>query len=154
MNLAGKSAIVTGGAQGIGYAITRRFLREGARVVIADVNDEKGEVAEKELSSLGEVRFVSANVGEKLDVHNLIAATIDVFEEIDILVNNAGIVLGGDFLEIREEDFDEVLKVNLKGTFLCSQSVAKHMIKGDLPVFNQNRTMTEIVNVGLRTIAV
>lgn len=129
MRLSGKTAIITGAAQGIGYAIARRFLREGAQVVISDINDEKGELAAEELSSLGDVRYVSADVGERLDVHNLVAASMDAFGDIDILVNNAGIVIGGDFLEIDEADFDKVMRVNLKGSFLCAQAVAKHMIK-------------------------
>ncbi len=129
MKLSGKTAIITGGAQGIGYAIAHRFLQDGAQVVIADINDENGEKAAEELSKLGDIRYVHTDVGERLDVHNLIAATIDAFGDIDILVNNAGIVIGGEFLEITEEDFDKVLRVNLKGTFLCSQAVAKHMVK-------------------------
>lgn len=129
MRLSGKTAIVTGAAQGIGYAIARRFVREGAQVILSDINDEKGELATEELSELGDVRYVTADVSEKLDVHNLMAATMDAFGDIDILVNNAGIVIGGDFLEITEEEFDTVMRVNLKGTFLCSQAVAKHMVK-------------------------
>jgi len=129
MKLSGKTAIITGAAQGIGYAIAHRFLSDGARVIIADINDEKGEIAQKELSKLGEVQYVNCDVGERLDVHNLVAAAIDSFDDIDVLVNNAGIVVGGDFLEITEEEFDRVLRVNLKGTFLCSQAVAKHMVK-------------------------
>lgn len=128
MKLSGKTAIITGAAQGIGYAIARRFVSEGAQIVIADVNDEKGEIARKELSALGDVEYVSADVGERLDVHNLIAATHNRFGDIDVLVNNAGIVVGGDFLEITEEDFDKVMRVNLKGTFLCSQAVSKSMV--------------------------
>lgn len=129
MRLSGKTAVITGAAQGIGYAIAHRFLSEGAQVVIADINDEKGEAAAKELAALGDVHYVSADVGERLDVHNLIAATIDTFGDIDILVNNAGIVIGGDFLTISEDDFDKVMRVNLKGAFLCSQAAAKHMVK-------------------------
>ncbi len=129
MKLSGKTAIITGAAQGIGYAIARRFLNDGARVVIADIHDEKGEAAVDELNALGEVRYVHADVGERLDVHNLVAATIDSFGEIDILVNNAGIVIGSDFLDVSEKDFDQVLRVNLKGSFLCSQAVARHMVE-------------------------
>jgi len=128
MKLSGKSAIVTGGAQGIGYAIVKRFLNDGARVVIADTNDEAGEAAVAELSALGDVRYIHTDVGERLDVHNLVATTMDAFGEIDILVNNAGIVIGGDFLDVSEDDFDTVLRVNLKGAFLCSQAVAKHLV--------------------------
>lgn len=129
MRFSGKTAIVTGAAQGIGYAIAHRFLSEGAQVVIADIDDEKGEVAAEELGKLGDITYVSADVGERLDVHNLIAETADTYGDIDILVNNAGIVLGGDFLDITEADFEQVMRVNLKGPFLCSQAVAKSMIK-------------------------
>ncbi len=129
MRFSGKTAIVTGAARGIGYAIARRLLREGAQVVICDVDDEAGESAQEDLKQFGDVRYVSADVGERLDVHNLVAATIDTFNDIDILVNNAGIVLGGDFLEITEDEFDKVMRVNLKGTFLCSQAVARHMVQ-------------------------
>ncbi len=129
MKLSGKTAIVTGAAHGIGYAIAQRFLRDGAQLVICDIDDEAGENAATELAALGDVRYIHADVGERLDVHNLVAATIDAFGDIDVLINNAGIVIGGDFLDIPEEDFDTVLRVNLKGPFLCSQAVARHMVK-------------------------
>lgn len=129
MRLAGKTAIVTGGARGIGYAIAKRYLREGAQVVIADTDDDAGEEAVADLTDLGDIQFVTCDVGERLDVHNLVAATMDAFGDIDVLVNNAGIIKGGDFLTFKEDDFDAVMRVNLKGTFLCSQAVAKHMVK-------------------------
>lgn len=129
MALDGKTAIVTGGAGGIGLAIAQRFLREGARVMIADVNQSKGDKAEHDLSGLGQVRFFKADIGKRLDIHNLVAATIDAFGDIDILVNNAGIVHGADFLDLKEEDFDRVLRVNLKGSFLAGQAVARFMVE-------------------------
>lgn len=128
MLLENKVAIVTGGAQGIGYAIAERFLREKARVVIADVDDKAGATAEKALRKIGTVKYIHCNVAERLDVHNLVAATLDEFGQIDTLVNNAGVVSKADFLDISEEEFDRVLSVNLKGAFLCSQAVANHMI--------------------------
>jgi glucose 1-dehydrogenase len=129
MPLDGKTAIVTGAASGIGYAIAERFLRDGGRVVIGDVDGEKGARAAADLGKLGQVRFVKTDVGKRLDVHNLLAATIDAFGDVDILVNNAGIVHGADFLELKEEDFDRVLRVNLKGAFLAGQAVARHMVE-------------------------
>jgi NAD(P)-dependent dehydrogenase (short-subunit alcohol dehydrogenase family) len=128
MALDGKTAIVTGAAGGIGYAIAERFLREGARVMFADIDVEKGERAEADLQKLGDARFVKADVSKRLDVHNMVAATIDAFGDIDVLVNNAGIVHGAEFLEISEEDFDRVLAVNLKGSFLAGQAVARFMV--------------------------
>jgi glucose 1-dehydrogenase len=129
MPLDGKVAIVTGGAGGIGYAIAERFAREKAKVVIADVDTEKGARAERDLGRFGDVQFVKADVGRRLDVHNLVAATIDSHGDIDILVNNAGIAHGADFLDVTEEDFDRVLAVNLKGTFLTGQAVARRMVE-------------------------
>lgn len=129
MLLEKKVAIVTGGARGIGYAIVRRFLAEGARVVLADIDDEAADAAAADLKSLGEVISVACDVGERLDVRNLIAETIDAFGRIDVLVNNAGIVISGDFLEIEEGDFDRVLRVNLKGSFLVAQAVARQMVE-------------------------
>jgi len=128
VRLDNKVAIVTGGARGIGFAIARRFLEEGARVAIADIDDEAGPKAVAELEPLGPVQFVECDVGERLDVRNLIAATLDAFGDINVLVNNAGILAGGDFLELDEAAFDRVMRVNVKGCFLVGQAVAKHMV--------------------------
>ena len=128
MTLENKIAIVTGGAQGIGYAIAERYLRERAKVIIADVDDKAGHEAERTLRKIGSVHYFHCDVSQKLDVHNLIASALDEFGQIDILVNNAGIVAGADFLDLTEDDFDQVLNINLKGAFLCSQAAAKHMV--------------------------
>jgi glucose 1-dehydrogenase len=128
MKLDGKTAIITGGAKGIGYAIAERFLREGARVVIADIDQEHGNTAERDLERLGPARFVRADVGKRLDVHNLVASTIDAFGDVDVLVNNAGIDHQADFLDLSEDDFDRVLRINLKGAFLAGQAVARIMV--------------------------
>ncbi|MEM9104428.1 MAG: glucose 1-dehydrogenase [Pseudomonadota bacterium] len=124
----GKNAIVTGGARGIGYAIAKRFLNEGGRVVVADIDEKTGEAACEDLAKLGDVRFVSGDVAERLDVRNLVAKALDAFGNIDVLVNNAGISHSASFLDLTEADFDRVLNVNLKGAFLCSQVVARHMV--------------------------
>ena len=137
MALDGKTAIVTGGASGIGYACVRRILDDGARVVLADIDEDKGEAAVEELSDYGEVRFVQCDVGERLDVHNLVARTLDAYDDIDILVSNAGIVHKAHFLELTEDDFDRVMRTNIKGAFLCGQAVAQHLVDrvngGDAP---------------------
>ncbi len=129
MALDGKIAIVTGGAKGIGYAIARRFLEDGAKVVIADVDEKAGTAAAAELGELGEVRSIVCNVADRLHVHNLLAAALDQFGDVDILVNNAGIVHKADFLDLDEEAFDRVLNINLKGSFLCGQAVARHLVE-------------------------
>jgi len=143
MALDGKVAIVTGGARGIGYAIARRFLNDGARVMIADIDEKAGEVALEDLHNLGELAFVATDVGERLDIHNLIAATIDEFGDIDILVNNAGIVHAASFLDVTEADFDRVMRVNVKGPFLCGQAVARYMVDK----VNRGQPAGSIVNI-------
>ncbi len=129
MALDGRIAIVTGGAKGIGLAIARRFLQDGAKVMIADVDQAAGKEAVRDLSPLGQVDFTKMDVSRRLDVHNLVAATIDRFGDIDILVNNAGIIHAADFLDIAEADFDRVISVNLKGAFLTGQAVARYMVE-------------------------
>lgn len=127
MSLDNKIAIVTGGARGIGYAIVRRFLEDGARVILADIDEEAGATALTELSAYGDVRFVGCDIGERLDVRNMIAETIDLFGGIDVLVNNAGVVVDAEFLDLDPADFERVMKVNLTGYFLTGQAVARHM---------------------------
>lgn len=129
VSLENKVAIITGAARGIGFAVAKRFVMDGAKVVIADIDDAVGEAAAEDLSGLGSVTYIHCNVGERLDVRNMVAETLNAFGDIDILVNNAGIVAGAEFLELEEEDFDRVLSVNLKGAFLCSQAVARHMVE-------------------------
>ncbi len=129
MGLEGKTAIVTGGARGIGFAIARRFAGDGAKVVVADIDDAHGAEAVEALNDVGEASYVHCNVGERLDVRNLVAATLERYGDIDVLMNNAGIVHGSGFLELQEADFDRVLQVNLKGSFLVGQAVARHMVE-------------------------
>ncbi|HEY8051027.1 MAG TPA: SDR family oxidoreductase [Ramlibacter sp.] len=123
--LQGRVTIVTGGAQGIGEACARRFAREGAPVVIADVDDKPGYALAKELGGT----YVHCDVGDKTDVDACVAAAMKAHGRIDVLVNNAGIFRASDFLEITEADWDAVLRVNLKGSFLMGQAVAREMAK-------------------------
>jgi NAD(P)-dependent dehydrogenase (short-subunit alcohol dehydrogenase family) len=137
MNLNGKAAIVTGGAGGIGYAIAERLVGEGARVMIADIDEQRGAEAAQTLSRDGEARFQKTDVSQAGDARALVEAAVGAFGRIDVLVNNAGIVHGADFLDLSEADFDRVLGVNLKGSFLVGQAVARHMVgrvkAGDKP---------------------
>jgi len=121
--LAGRVCLVTGGAQGIGEACVRRFARDGAQVVIADVDAARGHALAQELGGL----FVACDVGDKAQVDALVARVVQAHGRIDVLVNNAGIFKAADFLEITEADFDAVLRVNLKGAFLVGQAVARVM---------------------------
>ncbi len=130
MLLDGKTAIVTGASQGIGRACAERLAQEGAKVVIADVNEEQGqEVANAITASGGEAFFHDCDVSERLDVHNLIAAALARYARIDVLVNNAAVLDDQPFLELEEQDFDRVLKTNVKGSFLCAQAVAKQLVR-------------------------
>ncbi|MET0606761.1 MAG: SDR family NAD(P)-dependent oxidoreductase [Beijerinckiaceae bacterium] len=128
MNLKDRAAIVTGAARGIGLAIVERFLRDGAKVVLSDIDETKGQAEAKRLAATGaHVKFIRCDVGNHADVASLATETEDAFGPIDILVNNAGIVHAADFLELKEADFDRVLRVNLKGAFLMGQTVARKM---------------------------
>ena len=128
MSLDNKVAIVTGGAHGIGRAIVRRFLDDGARVVLADIDEDAGTATRSEFANYGDIRFIECDVSERLDVRNMATETIDAYGAIDILVNNAGIVVGADFLDLNPDDFERVMKVNLTGYFLAGQAVARHMV--------------------------
>ncbi len=121
--LGGRVCIVTGGAQGIGEACARRFAREGARVVIADIEDGRGQALATELGGL----YLHCDVGDKTQVDAAVARTLQAHGGIDVLVNNAGIFKAADFLDVSEADFDAVLRVNLKGAFLMGQAVAREM---------------------------
>jgi glucose 1-dehydrogenase len=127
MKLTQKVAIVTGAAQGIGLACAARFVQEGAKVMLADVNDAAGAAAVKQLGA--STAFCRTDVSVKTEVDALIASTLAAFGRIDILVNNAGVTHAADFLDLAEEDFDRVLRINLKSMFLCGQAAARIMVK-------------------------
>jgi NAD(P)-dependent dehydrogenase (short-subunit alcohol dehydrogenase family) len=124
--LEGKTAIVTGGARGIGLAIARRYVAEGARVVIADIEESAGKAAAAQLGPAA--RFVRTDVGAAGDARNVVAEACGVAGDLDVLVNNAGVIHTADFLDVAEADFDRVLRVNLKGMFLVGQAAAKQMV--------------------------
>ena len=127
MTLENKVAIVTGGAHGIGLAIARRYVAEGAKVTIADVDAKAGQAAAGALGQ-AKCRFVATDVGAAGDAENVVAETCRAFGGLDILVNNAGIIHAADFLDLKEADFDRVLRVNLKGAFLVGQAAARRMV--------------------------
>jgi len=130
MSWGDRVAIITGGANGIGLACALAFARKGAKVVIADVDQHNGlDAAEQIRSSGGQAKFVHCDVADRLDIHNLLAATLEEYGRVDILVNNAGVVGAGKFLEIEEDEFDRILRINLRGAFLTAQAVAKQMAK-------------------------
>jgi len=130
MRLEGKNALITGAAQGIGKAVALGMAKEGANVAIADVNIESARTTSQEVSALG-----VKSIALKLDVSNQ-ENVIDAFKTVtgelgslDILINNAGITRDGILLRMKEEDWDAVLNINLKGSFLCSKEAIKVMSK-------------------------
>lgn len=130
MRLEGKTAIVTGAASGIGRAIAKRLAREGANIVIADVNYSAGQEVAAEVNKLGrEAIVVRADVSDAKDVDEMVRAALQKFGKIDILVNDAGINFPNPIQDLAEDDWDRVLEVNLKGTFLCTKRVVQEMLK-------------------------
>lgn len=126
MRLANKVAVITGATQGIGLACAQRLVNEGARVMMVDVKPEGADAA----ATLGDAaRFFAADVSQKADVDAMLAATLKEFGQVDILINNAGVTHAADFLDLAEEDFDRVLRINLKSMFLCGQAVAREMVR-------------------------
>ena len=124
--LDGRAFVVTGGSQGIGEACARRLAADGARVSIWDVADERGQALAAALRDQGaDVHFQHCDVTRKAEVEAALAATQAAFGTVDGLINNAGIFKASDFLDITEADWDAVLAVNLKGSFLVGQAVAR-----------------------------
>jgi NAD(P)-dependent dehydrogenase (short-subunit alcohol dehydrogenase family) len=130
MRLVGKVALVTGAQQGIGKAIALVFGREGANVVVNYLDDQAaGEAIVKTIHAAGgRAVAVAGSVARVGDVRTMVEAGI-AFGGIDILVNNAGIFPRVDFLEMTEAQWDEVLNVNLKGTFFCTQTVIRQLVE-------------------------
>ena len=123
-----KVCLITGGAQGIGEACARLFLEQGAKVVIVDIHNERGQSLASQLQQQGhEILFIASDIGNKIEVDAVIKQVIAQHGRLDVLVSNAGIFKAAPFLEVSESDFDEVLRVNLKGAFLMGQAAARVM---------------------------
>lgn len=125
-----KVAVITGGARGIGWAIAELFAKEGARVVISDVNEPLLKEAQEKVRLLGsEALGVKSDVTDSAQAEEMVKKTVDKFGKINILVNNAGITKDSLLIRMSDADWDAVLAVNLKGAFLCSRAASKVMIK-------------------------
>ena len=130
MELQGKVALVTGGAQGIGKAIALLLAQKGAEIVVSDINLEKAEETAREIEILGrKAMAVRADVAFLEEVEKMVQLAMERFGRMDILVNNAGIARDKLLLRMSEEDWDQVLNINLKGTFNCTKTVIRHMAK-------------------------
>jgi 3-oxoacyl-[acyl-carrier protein] reductase len=130
MRLKDKKAIVTGAGQGIGRSISLKMAQEGADVVIAEMNADTGAQTAKEVEALGRrALFISVDVANQKQVQGVVDQVLKAWKRIDILVNNAGFDRPASLLKVKEEDWDAVLGVHLKGTLNCIQAVAPHMIE-------------------------
>lgn len=128
MRFAGKVVVITGGAQGIGRACAERFLSEGAKVVIADIDRARLDATAAKICTAETVLAVVADVAKKADLDAMIAAAVKTFGRLDVLVNNAGICPVADFLDFTEDQYDRTLAVNLRGAFFGTQAAGRQMI--------------------------
>jgi len=128
MRLAGKVAVVTGAARGIGRATAERLLAEGAKVVVSDIDVQTLEKTAAEIGPAANVFAVRADVSKKSEVVGLVEAAVRHFGTLDIMVNNAGIAPVVEFLDVTEEMLDRVLDVNLKGAFYGTQAAGREMV--------------------------
>jgi 3-oxoacyl-[acyl-carrier protein] reductase len=150
MRLEGKTAVITGGAQGIGAGIARRFAEEGAAVVIADINEEKSKTLTSQMTESGHrAIYVICDVSDSEQVDTLFARTMEAFGQVDILVNNAALVHHPDsnkhFLELPADAWLRSLAINLTGMFYCSQRAGRIMVK---QVAAGTATGGSIINMG------
>ena len=129
--LSGKTAIITGGAKGIGKATAKKFVEEGASVAIWDIDEEAGQSVATELKAEDvDIRFYKVNTASMADVSATVEAVKNDFGKIDILVNNAGITRDASLKKMSEEQWQQVIDVNLTGVFNCTKSVFPVMVEG------------------------
>lgn len=150
MRLQNQVAIITGSANGIGYAAVERFAEEGAQVILADYDEVTGTEAAKQLKEKGyDVTFIHVNVADRESVQQLIDQSVKTYGGIDILVNNAGITRDAMLAKMDPADFQFVLDVNVNGVFNCTQIVLPHLIeKGKGKIINTSSISGVYGNVG------
>lgn len=128
MRLKDKVAIITGAGRGIGLTTAQTFAREGAKVVLCDLDFAEVEAAAQDLKQAGHsVLAVQANTAKSDSVKSLLEKSLAEFGRVDVLVNNAGIIRDRQLLKMEDEEFDQVIEVNLKGVYLCAKAVAEVM---------------------------
>lgn len=150
MRLKDRVAIITGGANGIGLAACKKFVAEGAKVIMADFDEQTGKIQENSLRELGyEVTFLKVDVADRKSVDLLVSNTIKTYGTIDILINNAGITRDSMLLKMEPSDFQRVLDVNINGVFNCTQAVVPHFIeKSSGKIINTSSVTGVYGNVG------
>lgn len=150
MRLRDRVAIITGGASGIGLAAVKKFLAEGAKVVVADYNQEAGEKVASELRETGaEVTFIAVDVSNRESVEQMVAKTFETYGHIDILVNNAGITQDAMLHKMSYEQWDRVISINLTGVFNCTQAVVHHMREREYGrIINTSSIVGKFGNIG------
>ncbi|CAM3787035.1 beta-ketoacyl-ACP reductase [Aeromicrobium ponti] len=150
MRLKGKTAIITGAANGIGLAAAERFASEGAAVAMADYNADLGKTRAQELKDKGfNVEFFQVNVADRQSIDEMVEAVKEAFGKINILVNNAGITRDGMLSKLSAEDFQAVLDVNLSGVFHCTQAVLPAMLEqGGGKIINTSSVSGVYGNIG------
>lgn len=150
MRLQDKVAIITGAANGLGFAAAEIFAREGAKVALTDYNVEQGKYKASELREKGyEVTFFQVDVADRQSVDQMVNQVVQTYENIDIIINNAGITKDGMLKKLSVEDFQKVLDVNLTGIFHCTQAVLPFMLdKGRGKIINTSSVSGVYGNVG------
>lgn len=129
MRLEGKVAIITGGARGIGYATVEKFVKEGAKVAIADISKEESEKVANDLKAKGyQAIGIGVDVTKEDQVKQMVEDTLKEWGRVDVLINNAGIIMDAQLYKMTTEQFDRVIDINLKGTYLCARAVIDQMI--------------------------
>lgn len=145
MRLKDKIAIVTGGSRGIGQAVAELFAKEGARVIIMDLSPQGQEVADGINANGGKAEYHKVSVTDKTEVETLFEQINQNYGKIDILINNAGITRDRTLEKMSEDEWDAVIRVNLKGVFLCTQAAVPYMKAN-----KYGRIVSAASNVGLR----
>ena len=129
MRLQNKVCIITGAARGIGKATALKFVKNGAKVIICDLDNEKVQETVRELSEFGLVKGFKVDVAKPDDIRLMVDEVVNAFGQIDVLVNNAGITADAQLVKMTHEQFNKVIEVNLTGTFNCTKEIAPWMIK-------------------------
>lgn len=150
MRLKDKVAIITGSGRGIGAATALKFAEEGAKIVVSDLNMDDVMKVVEEIKKIGaEAIGVKVDVTNREEVNQMIEKAMNKFGKVDILVNNAGITIDAKFVKMTEAQFDEVVDVNLKGTYNCAQAAAKVMIEqGEGVILNASSVVGVYGNFG------